>query len=195
MNLSSSGKAVTNNDLCVYAMYLVGAAERPVDVEEIHFKLFDLAPKKFGCRTRPDIPQMRNTHTAFGHMEKTVYPEFVIKVSSTTRMLSAMGLQWVQQNLAFFDGIGNEVSVLPPKSRDNSRMVNGIRHSDAWNFWKLGEKVHIEDLAEPFGCSPASGAVVWAQRVSLASIAAEDLMDDELHEFLDFARRIIEEEG
>lgn len=195
MNSAKAGKTVTNSDLCVYAMYLVGAAERPVDVEEVHFKLFELAPKKFGCRTRPEIPQMRNTHTAFGHMEKSVYPDFVIKASSTTRMLSAMGLQWVLQNLDSFDGIGAEVSVLPPKSRDSSRMVNGIRHSDAWNFWKSGEEVHIEDLAEPFGCSPVSGSVVWAQRISLASIAAEELIDDELLEFLFFATQIIEEEG
>ena len=46
--LSFSADRASNSELFVWALYLLGGAERDVDVEEIYLKCFEIAPARLG---------------------------------------------------------------------------------------------------------------------------------------------------
>ncbi len=58
-----------NQDVFVWALYLLGGADRGVDVEEIYLKCFELAPARLGWRTRPDLPDYKKASKALQSIE------------------------------------------------------------------------------------------------------------------------------
>jgi len=58
-----------NDDLLVWALHLLGGAERWVDVEELYLKAFELAPARLSWRTRPDLPDYKKCAKALQAVE------------------------------------------------------------------------------------------------------------------------------
>jgi len=165
-----------------------------VDVEKIYLKLFEIAPSKFGWRTRADLPNFQYGHQALGRLEKDVFPEFVIRTSANQRMVSATGRKWVERNEATFRGLGDKQVVLPPRGGESARVVRQVQASPAWATWTAGGEMHIEDLGAAFGCSPTSSGRIWTQRVDSFSNHIESRNDAELEEFLQSAKEVIRKE-
>ena len=185
---------VSNTDLCIWAMYLLSAHIRPVDVEEIYLKLFEVAPEKFSWRTRSDLPNMRNGLTALGKLEKDLYPEFVIKASPTSRMLSDVGLRWIEANREKFEGLGNARRVMPSRQNSDVQQIRRLQESPAWFAWQKGLRPDLEQLADAFSCSPSSSRATWESRLNSAVLAADVSGLDEAREFIEEARGIVEKE-
>ena len=53
-----------NQDVFVWALYLLGGADQDVDVEAIYLKCFELAPARLAWRTRPDLPDYKKISTS-----------------------------------------------------------------------------------------------------------------------------------
>jgi hypothetical protein len=187
-------REVSNTDLCIWAMYLLSAHIRPVDVEEIYLKLFEVAPEKFSWRTRSDLPNMRNGLTALGKLEKDLYPEFVIKASPTSRMLSDVGLRWIETNREKFEGLGNEHRVMPSRQNSDVQQIRRLQESPAWFAWRSGLRPDLEQLADAFSCSPSSSRATWESRLNSAVLAAEVSGLEEAKNFVEEARGIVEKE-
>lgn len=185
----------SNTDLCLWAMFRLGSFREPVDVEDIYLELFQIAPRKFGWRTRPDLPNFQYGHTTLSRLEKDVFPEFIIRSSSNTRMLSGLGKSWVEANLARFQGVGDQdVVVLPPRVGEDSRLARALRESFAWKAWVDKGEIALEDLADAFGCSLASSRSVWESRMNAIHEASENLSDTEIDDFLSGVRPIVEKQ-
>lgn len=187
-------REISNTDLCIWAMYLLSAHIRPVDVEEIYLKLFEVAPEKFSWRTRSDLPNMRNGLTALGKLEKDLYPEFVIKASPTSRMLSELGLRWIATNKQKFEGLGNGHRVMPSRQNSDVQQIRRLQGSPAWSTWQKGLRPDLEQLAEAFSCSPSSSRATWESRLNSAVFAAEVSGLEEAKNFIKEARGIVEKE-
>jgi hypothetical protein len=187
-------REISNTDLCMWAMYLLSAHIRPVDVEDIYLKLFEVAPEKFSWRTRSDLPNMRNGLTALGKLEKDLYPEFVIKASPTTRMLSDLGLRWIEANREKFEGLGNEQRVMPSRQDAGVKQIRQLQESRSWSTWQSGLRPDLEQLADAFSCSPSSSRATWESRLNSALQAAEVSGVAEVKNFIQEAREIVEKE-
>lgn len=186
---------VSNTDLCLFAMYQLESYLHPVDVEEIYLKLFEFAPKKFAWRTRPDLPNFQAAHTTLGRLEKTLFPEFIVRSTPNTRMLSNLGQKWIEHNIEKFASIGAPESfVLPSRASADSKLLRDLHQSEAWTSWENGEPLSLEDLADAFGCSPASHQSVWESRLNSISEAARVLEDASAERFATDARLQIENE-
>ena len=64
-----------NQDVFVWALYLLGGADKDVDVEEIYLKCFELAPARLGWRTHPEIADYKKTSKALQSIEATTHVE------------------------------------------------------------------------------------------------------------------------
>lgn len=191
---NQKGRELSNTDLCLWAMYSLKAQNRAVDVEEIYLKLFEIAPSKFSWRTRPDLPNMRNGLTALGKLEKDLFPEFVIKVSPTSRMLSDMGVEWIEANSETFAGLGHGEKVLPSRQGKDFQLARSVQDSEAWNDWKSNVPLDVEKLADAFSCSLTSSEAVWQSRLNSVAEAGDALAMDQLIEFVSAAREIVKKE-
>ena len=58
-----------NNDLLVWSLFLLGGAEKWVDVEDIYLKAFELGPARLSWRTRADIPDYKKVSKALQSVE------------------------------------------------------------------------------------------------------------------------------
>ncbi len=164
-------------------------------MEDIYLELFAVAPRKFGWRTRPDLPNFQYGHTALGRLEKDVYPEFIIRSSPNTRMLSNLGKSWVEANLERFQGLGEKgIVVLPSRAGEDAKLARSLKDSYAWKGWSSKEEVNLEDLADALECSLASSRSVWESRLNSLHDAAQNLSSTEIEEFTTFARSIVESE-
>lgn len=187
-------REISNTDLCMWAMYLLSAHIRPVDVEDIYLKLFEVAPEKFSWRTRSDLPNMRNGLTALGKLEKDLYPDFVIKASPTSRMLSELGIRWIETNREKFEGLGIERRVMPSRQNVDVKQIRRLQESLAWTTWQNGLRPDLEQLADAFSCSPSSSRATWESRLNTAQQAAEVSGAAGAKKFIQEAREIVEKE-
>ena len=56
---SPPSDTANNQDVFLWALYVLGGADRDVDVEDIYLKCFEMAPARLGWRTQPQLPQYK----------------------------------------------------------------------------------------------------------------------------------------
>lgn len=161
-------------------------------VEDIYLKCFEVAPKRFSWRTRPDLPDSKRASKALAEAEK--HTDFILKINPYTRRLSAEGLAWIESQLPQLQKAFGEAEVPPPRTNQHMRLQRDLKSHAIWKSFEDGTEsdlIHI--LADALRCSPASPHAVWGTRFSALEIAANHLQDPELLEFLKFAVAVYED--
>lgn len=174
-----------NQDVFLWALYLLGGADRDVDVEDIYLKSFELAPARLGWRTRPDLPDYKKTAKALQSIEASTHVGLVHKTSSYMRRLSTEGVRWVE---AYRDILATTYGAAPvPAAATNQheRRRQRLKSSPVFVTWQATGDLDVFDLADAFECSAASPAGVWNGRVEEARRAADVLADDDLTDFVE----------
>lgn len=182
----------SNSKLFVWALFLLDGASKHVDVEDIYLKCFEVAPKRFSWRTRPDLPDSKRASKALAEAEK--HTDFILKINPYTRRLSAEGLAWIESQLPQLQKAFGEAEVPPPRTNQHMRLQRDLKSHAIWKSFEDGTEsdlIHI--LADALRCSPASPHAVWGTRFSALEIAANHLQDPELLEFLKFAVAVYED--
>lgn len=187
-------KAATesNSKLFVWALFLLDGASRDVDVEDIYLKCFEIAPRRFSWRTRPDLPDPKRASKALVEAEK--HTDFILKINPYTRRLSAEGLAWIKSQLPQLQKAFGEAEVPPPRTNQHVRLQRDLKAHAIWRSFEDGvESDLIHVLADALRCSPASPQAVWETRFSELAIAANHLRDSEMLDFLKFALAVFED--
>jgi hypothetical protein len=174
-----------NQDVFVWALYLLGGADRDVDVEEIYLKCFDLAPARLGWRTHPDLPDYKKAAKALQSVEASTHIGLVHKPHKFSRRLTLAGVHWVELYKEILEENYSYLPVMASKSKNNyERLRQEILKSRAWQIFKVEQEVHdIADAAAALQCSPASPQSTWQSRVNNLKRASDVLQDKELMEF------------
>jgi hypothetical protein len=174
-----------NQDVFVWALYLLGGADRDVDVEEIYLKCFDLAPARLGWRTHPDLPDYKKAAKALQSVEASTHIGLVHKPHKFSRRLTLAGVHWVELYKEILEENYSRLPVMASKSKNNyERLRQEILKSRAWQIFKVEQEVHdIADAAAALQCSPASPQSTWQSRVNNLKRASDVLKDKELMEF------------
>ena len=174
-----------NQDVFVWALYLLGGADRDVDVEEIYLKCFDLAPARLGWRTHPDLPDYKKAAKALQSVEASTHIGLVHKPHKFSRRLTLAGVHWVELYKEILEENYSHLPVMASKSKNNyERLRQEILKSRAWQIFKVEQEVHdIADAAAALQCSPASPQSTWQSRVNNLKRASDVLKDKELMEF------------
>ena len=177
-----------NQDVFVWALYLLGGADKDVDVEEIYLKCFELAPARLGWRTHPEIPDYKKTSKALQSIEATTHVGLLHRPHKYSRRLTLEGIKWVEAYKEILEKNYSKAIVLASKTTNqHERKRHELKKSDAWaKFLMDPSTVEISDAAAALQCSAASPMSVWSGRVNDLRRTGDLLSDESILNFADF---------
>ena len=177
-----------NQDVFVWALYLLGGADKDVDVEEIYLKCFELAPARLGWRTHPEIPDYKKTSKALQSIEATTHVRLLHRPHKYSRRLTLEGIKWVEAYKEILEKNYSKATVLASKTTNqHERKRHELKKSDAWaKFLMDPSTVEISDAAAALQCSAASPMSVWSGRVNDLRRTGDLLSDESILNFADF---------
>jgi hypothetical protein len=177
-----------NQDVFVWALYLLGGADKDVDVEEIYLKCFELAPARLGWRTHPEIPDYKKTSKALQSIEATTHVGLLHRPHKYSRRLTLEGIKWVEAYRAILEKNYSKAIVQASKTTNqHERKRHELKKSDAWvKFLIDPSTVEISDVAAALQCSAASPMSVWSGRVNDLRRTGDLLTDESIMNFADF---------
>lgn len=177
-----------NQDVFVWALYLLGGADKDVDVEEIYLKCFELAPARLGWRTHPEIPDYKKTSKALQSIEATTHVGLLHRPHKYSRRLTLEGVKWVEAYKAILEKNYSKATVLASKTTNqHERRRHELKKSDAWAKFLIDPStVEMSDAAAALQCSAASPISVWSGRVNDLRRTGDLLSDESILSFADF---------
>lgn len=190
--VTPAGREPNNQDAFLWALHLLGGADRAVDVEEIFLKAFDIAPSRLGWRTRPDLPDYKKAAKALQSVEAKTHVGLVHHVDKYRRRLTSEGVAWIGTNEPRLrETFGGAVAVPAAATNAHERLRRSVRASRAFRNWCEGEPVDLTELATALQCNPASPRSVWDGRLMELTRAASVLSDEELLAFRSVAVELV----
>lgn len=176
----------------MWALYLLGGADRDVDVEDVYLKSFELAPARLGWRTQPQIPDYKKTSKALQSVEATTHVGLVHRVGRHTRRLTADGAAWVERYKDILESTYSSTKPVPlARNSQHERLRRALRSSKAFEGWTKGQSFDLEQLADALDCNPASSKKVWTSRLDGIRRAADVSSDGELEDFASAAAEFL----
>jgi hypothetical protein len=177
-----------NQDVFVWALYLLGGADKDVDVEEIYLKCFDLAPARLGWRTHPEIPDYKKTSKALQSIEATTHVGLLHRPHKYSRRLTLEGIKWVEAYQTILEKNYSKSIVQASKTTNqHERKRHELKKSDAWGKFLVDPtSVEMSDAAAALQCSAASPTSIWAGRVNDLRRTGDLLSDESILNFADF---------
>ena len=174
-----------NQDALVYSLYLLGGADKDVDVEDMFLKCHELAPARLSWRTRPDLPDYKKVSKALQSVEATTHVGLFHHTNQYARRLTLDGNRWVETYISILERVYSKAPVQASKNTNmHERKRQEIKNSQVWILFKESPaKIGIEDFASVLQCSAASSQTTWASRVHDVKRAADVLQDQDLMQF------------
>lgn len=178
---------ITSGDVFLWALYELGGADVFIDVEDVYLTAFKLAPKRFGWRTRPDLPDRLKGNMAL-HSADVRDPKLLIKRGPDFRQLTLEGQLWIEQNFdRLAEAFQKDRVIEAPKGHRSSRLISDAMRSDVVVSWLETDTLPDEKwrFADLLHCSPDSAQSVWRSRLETLRSAAYTAGRDDLLKFLD----------
>lgn len=198
----------SNADLFLWALALAGGRDGYVDIEDVYWKCFELAPKRFGWRTRPEIPDLQKISVARRDAIKKQASNDVELIASQEAnvregrpvpaynwRLTSVGAAWVDTYADRLHRLYGGGSVPAPARRPDQARLNTIRDAEAFQHWRGSGQLRAEiwELADLLECSPSSSREVWDLRLDTLEEAARQGGDNEVTDFVGVLRACLKE--
>lgn len=180
-----------NQDVFVWALYLLGGADRDVDVEEIYLKCFELAPARLGWRTRPDLPDYKKASKALQSIEARTHSGLLLRPHEYSRRLSVEGVRWVETYKEILVKSYSQGKVQASFSQNqHERRRQEVKSDPLWNQFKEDpETLSSVELAALMNCTAASTDATWRTRINELRRASDVLDDEDLMRFAEFVQK------
>ena len=174
-----------NQDVFLWALYVLGGADRDVDVEDIYLKCFEIAPARLGWRTKPEIPDYKKTSKALQSVEATTHVGLIHRPHQYSRRLTIEGINWVEAYKEILERVYSKQAVAASTNTNMfERTRQAIKESSSWTaFENDPNQLDVADLAALLRCTATSPQETWKSRILDVKRAAEVLQDDALAEF------------
>jgi hypothetical protein len=169
-----SPELVTNSDVFLWALYELGGADEFIDVEDVFFKAFELAPLRLSWRTRSELPDLKKCSKALRDAEGRE-PHLLVKKGAEMRRLTVEGQKWIEDNFdRLAEALGSDSLVRAPRTRVPARLVSQALQSVVFTTWSETGAITNEKwrVAEMLRCSPDSSRAVFRDRLETLRGAA-----------------------
>ena len=187
----ASSKA-NNQDAFIWSLFLLGGADRQVDVEDLFIKCFQIAPARLGWRTRPELPDYKKISKALQSVEAKTHCGLVQKIDQYHRRLTVAGVNWVLGNEVILRKVyGGDKAVAASNNSTFERKRTRLRKHSVWR----NDNPDLTSLADALECTPLSGLSVWRTRLTELERTAQVLNDDELNLKVDVFKEVLRKNG
>lgn len=186
---------VTNQDIVVYALHLLGGWEKRVHTEDIALKAFELAPSEFSWMKYPEHPKLSSVRYALEHAKEVERGTLVEGESEEGKgiggwMLTPRGVQWVRANKARIErSLGEHVA---GKRLPGHRRLTALLGSAAFQkFMAQGQDAQIAhaEFAQSLVCTVNTSSDVLNDRLQQLEATAEELERQDVKEYVQYSRR------
>ena len=155
---------LSNAHICAYALWVLGGASEPQDLEDVTAKCFELAPERFSWR-KHSYPNLETAWAAMRHDGKGGEAPLVKGGKRVGWLLTADGIQWVNDNLAMFDVEGEERGHMILR-RDQVAALKALEFHPAYLKWSNGEEdVKIYEIADAVQLTADAPKAIVSQRI------------------------------
>ena len=177
-----------NQDVFVWALYLLGGADKDVGVEDVCLKCFEIAPARFSWRTHPELPDGVKGLKALSVAENKSHIGLILRPNKFNCRLTLEGIKWVEAYRAILEKNYSKAIVHASKTTNqHERRRHELKKSDAWAKFLIDPTtVEISDAAAALQCSAASPMSVWSGRVNDLRRTGDLLSDESILKFADF---------
>lgn len=182
---SPPSDSANNQDVFLWALYVLGGADRDVDVEDIYLKCFEMAPARLGWRTQPQIPDYKKTSKALQSVEATTHVGLIHRPHQYSRRLTIDGIKWVESFKDILERVYTKQNVAASVNTSLlERTRRSVKESSSWvAFLSDPNLLDIADLAALMRCTATSPQETWKSRILDLRRAAEVLQDEQLADF------------
>jgi hypothetical protein len=177
-----------NQDVFVWALYLLGGADKDIGVEDVCLKCFEIAPARFSWRTHPELPDGVKGLKALSVAENKSHVGLILRPNKFNCRLTLEGIRWVEAYRAIFEKNYSKAIVQASKTTNqHERRRHELKKSDAWAKFLIDPTtIEISDAAAALQCSAASPMSVWSGRVNDLRRTGDLLSDELILNFADF---------
>lgn len=183
-----------NTDVFVWALYLLGGDSKQVDVEDIYLKTFEIAPARFGWRTRPDLPNFKKTAKALQEVEAKSHVGLLQSLGANYRRLSQKGVDWVEAYKPILEkNYGAKSLVAAPANSDTARAVKNLKANEIWESWLNGAPLSLSMVAVLLQVSKTTPRAIWEDRFADLQALASRTNDAEIAKFASESRALYEQ--
>ena len=177
-----------NQDVFVWALYLLGGADQDIGVEDVCLKCFEIAPARFSWRTHPELPDGVKGLKALSVAENKSHVGLILRPNKFNCRLTLEGIKWVEAYRAILEKNYSKAIVQASKTTNqHERKRHELKKSDAWAKFLVDPiSVEMSDAAAALQCSAASPTSIWAGRVNDLRRTGDLLADESILSFADF---------
>lgn len=180
--------SVTNVTLALAVLHELGGAERFVDIEEIAYRLFELAPTRFGWRTR-EFPSWERARTALVHANQEARrrgkpPLAISNKDGEAWRLTADGVSVARE----YAGDKLRRGVRTARAGKAADKVREIRRHQAFIRYCNGTpatELERHVVADLLLCPPDVSLAAIQRKVDVAKAAAVAIRDETVTRFLE----------
>lgn len=184
---------LSDKDIVLYALYLLGGWQKRIHTEDIALKCYEIAPSKFSWVKYPQYPDLATVRYALEKCGSLVKGESERKRTVKSiggRMLTDKGIQWIKSNKGRIERyLGKR---LPTGTRlPAERKLKELLKSEAFKkFSEQGEQAEIThaEFAESLICTVNTRPEVLSDRIDQLYSIAEKFEEEEIKHYLNFCK-------
>lgn len=179
---------LTNIDIAIYALCLLGGTERKIDTEDVTLKCFQLAPERFSWRKRPDLPGGIPTLYALQDARRERNGSLVRGGVKGGWMLTPAGIDRVRSLLPVLEDLasGEMRGTLKPREGVQRFFHQLGTHTAYETFLRSGscDKVKPYEFTDFLNCTVDSGPEILRDRLEAVRALAYDARREDILRFL-----------
>ena len=200
---------VTDIDVALYALYLLGGWEKRIHTEDVALKCYELAPSKFSWVKYPDHPDLQTTRFALEAAKKAIYGRLARGQSERKRilgstggwMLTANGIHWIRANMSRIEQFLGKHHPVGDRLSSDRKLKELLRSTAFRKFMDQREQAQIShaEFAESLVCTVNTRPEMLDDRLEKFYSVAEELRREDLRDYVNFCRerfaRLLRERG
>jgi len=185
-------------DIVIYALYLLGGWQKRVHTEDIALKCFELAPSKFSWVKYPSYPDIAPARFALEAAKKPKNGGLVKGESERKKtakniggwLLTAEGIKWIKIHKPRIEKYLGKYKPLGDRLEADRKLKELLRSTAFKKFKYYGENADIShaEFAESLICTVNARAEVLNARLDQLYAIAEEIEIEEVKNYVRFCR-------
>ncbi len=191
---------LSDKDIVIYALYLLGGWQKRVHTEDIAIKCFELAPNRFSWIKYPQFPDLAPARFALEAAKKQMNGNLVEGESERKGdrrgiggwRLTGSGLSWIEINKKRIEFSLEKKDIGGERLLSDRRFKELLRSMAFKKFMDMGENatINMAEFTESLVCTINTSREILRERIEQLKIVATKQKNLSVVKYLDFCKQI-----